>query len=231
MKLKLPRAKKRLEFICDEVCELASDDDVITDVGTDHGYLPIMLSEKIKSKLIATDISKSSLEKAIVLSKEHNTEVDCRVGDGLKIAPETTIASICGIGGTEIAKILSDVDYHGKAVLQPVPTDKDLRQFLLDNNYHIKKDYVIFNENKFYFIFVLDGKDCKNRYLQKDKFFGKTNLKNMSEDFILYLKSEVNRLKFLENFDITKMSEKSKEELKEKFKYYNLAKNILKKGK
>ena len=188
--INLPKAYRRLEQLYDETVELASEDDIIADVGTDHGYLAVMLAKNhVGLKIIATDISEPSLKKAESLARSQNAQLECRVGDGLAPANEATLACICGIGGNEIIKILEDSKFCGKLILQPVPTEKDLRNYLLKAGYFIKKDYVILDEGKFYFVFVVDGKKHKNHYSKKDKMFGKTNLKHITPDFQEYLKN------------------------------------------
>lgn len=224
----LPRAQKRLLTIFEEAQALASEKDVIADVGTDHGYLPVMLAKTGKyKKIIASDISAPSLQKAIALAQRYEQKIDFVVCDGLDDIHDATIVCMCGIGGNEIIDILKKSSYRGKMVLQPTPTDKDLRDFLIDNNYHIAKDYVIEDNGKFYFIFVVDGKNIKNKYTKKERLFGKTNLKNRSPDFISFLKTQIKKLKFLENFDITGLSRKSVEEIELKKEYLNICKEIV----
>jgi len=226
----LPRAHKRLEILYEEVKKLSNTNDIIVDVGTDHGYLAALLAKtQVGEKIIATDISVPSLRKAEVLAKKNNLNIDCRVGDGLSVAPDATLAIMCGIGGNEIINILENSGFCDKMVLQPVPTEHDLREYLLKNNYHIQKDYVIFDEGKFYFIFVVDGKG-KNSYSKKDRLFGKTNVNNITNDFQEYLKNQINKLSFLENFDITGLSKQSKNDIIGKQKYLQLCRELLKRG-
>ena len=228
--LDLPRSHKRIEKLFEEARELANKDDIIVDVGTDHGYLAAMLAmNHIGSKVIATDVSAPSLKKAEKLVREKNLSVECRVGDGLSVAKDATLACICGIGGNEIIKILDSSNFCGKMVLQPVPTEQDLRKYLIDAGYNIKKDYVIYAEHKFYFIFVVEGKK-KKYYSKKDKLFGKTNIKDNTADFQEYLKSQIKNLSFLENFDITNLSKQSKKEITEKQQYLLLCKELQKRG-
>lgn len=228
--IKLPRAHKRLETLYEEVVQLADSDDVITDVGTDHGYLPVMLAKTNKyKKLIATDISKPSLQKAHELTQKYGVNVECRVCDGLANAKETTLAVMAGIGGNEIIKILQESGYHGKMILQPVPTAIDLRRYLLENNYKIEKDYVFCDENKFYFVFVVNGFG-KNKYSKLDIALGPVKKQKTSQDFIKFVKAQINKLKFLENFDITNVTNLSKKEIKEKQQYYKQLKKLLEKN-
>ena len=227
--IKLPRAKKRLNTIYNETIKLLENDDIICDVGTDHGYLACMLAKNIPNKIIATDISVPSLKKAEILAGLYNVQVDCRVGDGLTTAPETTLACMCGIGGVEIAEIIKKANYAGKMILQPVPTSHDLRYFLVKNGYNVIKDYVIEDGKKFYFILVVDGLKS-TKYTKDEMLFGKDNIKNITPDFIKYLKNQKNKLKFLENFDITTLNEHSKKDIKKKLDYYNRINKLLKRG-
>lgn len=217
--MKLPKAHKRLEKLYDEVCEMATEHDVITDVGTDHGYLPVMLAKTgIGDKIIATDISAGSLTKAIDLAQKHGVNVDCRLCDGLALARETTLAIMAGIGGNEIIKIIENASYEGKMVLQPVPTAVDLRKYLVENNFKITKDYVVFDENKFYFVFAINGKG-KNNYSKLDMMLGNVKAQKHTVDFALYVKNQINKLSFLDKFDITELTDESKNEIKDKKKF------------
>lgn len=58
-----------------KIAELVDFGASVIDVGTDHGYVPNFLCEENISKdIIATDISKNSLEKSIELTKKLNNE-------------------------------------------------------------------------------------------------------------------------------------------------------------
>ncbi len=62
-----------------KIAELVDFGDSVIDVGTDHGYVPNFLCEnKISSDIIATDISKNSLEKSIELTRELGNEKEIR---------------------------------------------------------------------------------------------------------------------------------------------------------
>ena len=58
-----------------KIAELVDFGASVIDVGTDHGYVPNFLCEnKISRDIIATDISKNSLEKSIELTRELGNE-------------------------------------------------------------------------------------------------------------------------------------------------------------
>lgn len=226
----LPRANKRLTALYSHALAIADNTDVVTDVGADHGYLAAMLAKSNRfAKVIATDISAPSLQKTTQLASQLGLQIETRVGDGLTVAPETTLACICGMGGYEIIKILETKPTTLKFVFQPVQNPTELRFFLLKNGYKIEQDYVLQDKNKFYYIIVVNGFG-KNKYTKLDKLFGKDNINKKSADFMLYLQSLVNRLNFLEKFDIKTVAIKQRKEIRAKQKYYKLCKKLLKIG-
>lgn len=225
----LPRAGARLRALYNECLELCNGKDqrkVIVDVGSDHGYLACLLAKSNRyKKVIATDISKPSLDKTLALALSEKLDVDCRVGDGLMVSPDADIAAICGMGGWEIVKILDDSPNIRNLVLQPVQNHVELRQFLIKNHYKITKDYVVEDKGKFYYIIVTNGSG-RNFYTKTQKLLGKCK---KDQTYLNYLYKEQKLLSFLENFDITSM-QGNKKDIKQKQKYYRLLKKLISKG-
>lgn len=222
--INLPRASKRLKVLFDEAMKL-SDGDIVADIGADHGYLAAMLKSSGKfAKVIATDISAESLKKTQNLAKSLNLEIECKVGDGLFAAPEATMACVCGMGGYEIIKILKNNSEVKKFVFQPVQNAIELRMFLLKNHYKIVADFVIEDNQKFYPIICVNSFG-RNYYRASEKFFGKKT-GTFDKDFINYVQNWSNRLKFLENFDITNLDEQKNLIFKKKI--YDMTIKILK---
>ncbi|TJX68726.1 SAM-dependent methyltransferase [Soehngenia saccharolytica] len=120
---------------------------IVADIGTDHGYVPYKLIESRKSKqVIATDISKDSLNKTISAIRQDlliGEEIITRVGNGLEpIKPfEVDTVIIAGMGGTLIADILSKdlkkADSFIDFILQPMVASTELRLFLNQNGFEI----------------------------------------------------------------------------------------------
>lgn len=168
----------------------------VVDVGCDHGKLvaQLFLDKKI-NKAILTDISVQSLDKAkkLMSQYEFNNKCEFIVGDGLCILNNDFSDYQCiiaGMGGEQIIKILSNPsrkDNITNFVLQPMKNSKKLRQWLVDNDYKIIVDKMT-KQNKMYYdiIKVCRGKD-KLTYPQL--VFGKTNLSDVNNDFLMYLKN------------------------------------------
>ena len=125
---------------------------VVADIGTDHGYIPIYLIENnISKKVIATDISKNSLEKAIENVNIYNYEnkIDTRHGNGLETIKEYEVDTviIAGMGGILIKDILdkswSKRDSITNFILQPNIATSELRKYLIEKNFEILDEKLV----------------------------------------------------------------------------------------
>ncbi len=150
---------------------------IVGDIGTDHGYIPIYLIEnKISKKVIATDISKNSLDKIIncVKGTKYEKDIDMRLGDGLDpIKPfEVDTVVIAGMGGLLIRDILDkDKDKRDSItnfILQPNIATEELRKYLYENNFEIVDEKLVKEDGKFYeVIWAKKGK----AYVDRDIYY------------------------------------------------------------
>ena len=131
------RVGKRLE----KILSLLNDKvGVVADIGTDHGILAFKILTELKAdKVIATDISEPSLDKARELKDRYGfgNKFLCIAGDGLKPLKDENkidIVVIAGMGGNEIVKILNEKPLNLKIdsfIFQPMQDAEILRQFLI----------------------------------------------------------------------------------------------------
>jgi len=154
---------KRLNLIIGKLDKV----EVIMDVGTDHGYIPIYLVKNdIAKRVIATDINKEPLKKAKINASLDGVldKIDLRLGGGLSPLKnrEAEAIIIAGMGGNLIRDILENdlnkvknLDY---LVLQPAQNPEVLRQYLYNNNYEILDEDICVDENKYYEIFKVKYK-------------------------------------------------------------------------
>lgn len=159
------------------IANLVPKNSIVADIGTDHGYIPAYLIEnKISKKVIGTDISKGSLDKIIEYVKElgSETKIDTRLGDGLDVIKPLEIDTliISGMGGLLIRDIL---EKHKKTadtiidfILQPMVASKELRQYLIENNFEIIKEELVKEDNKYYEI--IHAKKGKS-FLEKEIYY------------------------------------------------------------
>jgi tRNA (adenine22-N1)-methyltransferase len=203
--IKRLRLSKRQRELLARVEAFDKGFDAVCDIGCDHGKIAAgVLLKGLSKRVVASDISEKSLEKAKTLFRNlglANAEFIC--ADGLNgISPEGAgLIIIAGMGGREIIKILSDSKDGGftkNLLLQPMTDLVLLREYLIKNNYEILHDKIIFDK-KFYDIIAV--KSGESGLTEAELFFGKTNLEELHRDFNLYIDKEINSLeKILENY-------------------------------
>jgi tRNA (adenine22-N1)-methyltransferase len=134
---------------------------VVADIGTDHGYLPVYLAKNhIASRIIAMDVRKSPLQKAIDNVKAYGVEqsVELRLSDGLdKLSPkEADTLVICGMGGkliqTILTKGLDKIDSNTQLILSPQSEIGDFRRYLRNNGFITENEHMLKEDGKFYLI-------------------------------------------------------------------------------
>lgn len=138
---------------------LVSRGNVLADVGTDHGYVPIYLVEKkVIPRAIAMDINRGPLERA----KEHIAQygmgeyIQTRLSDGvsaLSLGEADTIL-IAGMGGGLVMHILEDgavvCQSARELVLQPQSELERVRRYLHENGYVTDVEEMVEEEGKYY---------------------------------------------------------------------------------
>lgn len=146
---------KRLNRVLDLVEPVES----IGDIGCDHGYISYaLLEEHLAEKVIASDISAPSLEKArsLLSSSFPKESFDIRLGDGLKpmLLGELNAAIIMGMGGRLIADIIENerrkADSLDYLILQPMQGAEDLFEYLNASGYALIQSDLVEERGKFY---------------------------------------------------------------------------------
>lgn len=149
---------KRLNWIVGKI----EKSNIIMDVGTDHGYIPIYLvKNNIASKVIASDINKDPLKKAEINASLDGVrdKIELRLGGGLQPLKnkEAEAVIIAGMGGNLIRDILehdlNKVKNLKYLILQPAQNPEVLREYLYTNNYEILEEDLCLDEGKYYEIF------------------------------------------------------------------------------
>lgn len=154
---------KRLQTIVN----LVPTNTIVADIGTDHGYIPrYLIDMNISKMVIATDISHKSLEKTIeYVNKFNYSRIIPRVGNGLEVIKpfEVDTVILSGMGGLLIKDILdsdrSKTSSITNFILQPNIASKELRQYLMDNNFKITDEDLVKEDGKYYeVIYAKKGK-------------------------------------------------------------------------
>ena len=182
----------------------------ICDIGTDHGYLPIYLKELNPNRnVVLSDVSKGSLNKAIVnCHKLSDYDYDFREGNGLEVLKEKEVDTIiiAGMGGLLISQILGkDINKsHSfkKLILQPRNHVGELRYYLSQNNFTVKKEELV-KEGRFICEILvvsnevpkIDFEDMKRPFDAIEWEVPKTLLNLKSDLLEDYLERKINREK------------------------------------
>ena len=150
------------------VINMVGAGDIVADVGTDHGYIPISLVESGKyQKAIAMDINAGPLRRA----KEHievyrlSDRMETRLSDGVQSLEkgECDTVVIAGMGGALTIKILEEGDsifrQLKKFVLQPQSELHKVREYLCTHKFCIQDEDMVYDDGKFYTMMrVINGK-------------------------------------------------------------------------
>ena len=144
----------RLQLLADWVPQGAR----LADVGTDHAYLPVWLTLHGRvTSAIASDLRKGPLERARETGRTYGAEgMDSRLGDGLRgdRAEEADTIVIAGMGGENIASILAaapwTADGQHTLLLQPQTHAEELRLFLMDHGYAIRREALVRDRGTLY---------------------------------------------------------------------------------
>lgn len=200
-----------------KIYEEVATGETVADVGTDHGFVPILLiKNNISPAIIMSDISSKSLDKAINNLKDIKTSTltSFRVSDGLiEISyGEVDDIIIAGMGGQLIIDILEkDIDKtHSfkKLILQPRNNSGRLRHWLYKNNFNIEKN-VLAKEGKFVCEIIvaktdyniskiyedIDSDSIKWEFPKSFKYCDKELLEEKIDWKIESIKNEINNLK------------------------------------
>ena len=200
----------------------------VCDVGTDHARLPIyLISEKIASRVIATDLRPLPLENAKKnVESSGVTGIELRLCDGLSAVKkdEADVIIIAGIGGEVISGIISRADLLKEQpspllILQPTTSPEALRRYLCESGFETEFETAIKDNGKLYSIIAARFTGITLKKPDWYYYIGKLDPK--TPDGFLYIKKQYTRLKKCADA-LEKLDDK-----REEYLYYkNLADSI-----
>ena len=191
---------KRLELVAGLVSH-----EVIADIGTDHGYVPIYLYRQGKiRKAFACDVRKGPLEKCRQNIALYGAEdvIEPRLGSGLiPLQPfEAETAIMAGIGGMLIVHILEDSPEVAASlkelVLSPQRDFHEVRKYLHKIGFAIKEEHMLKEDGKPYVLMRCEkGEEKYDREI--DYLYGKLLLEKKDpvlKEWILHEEGKYSRL-------------------------------------
>lgn len=198
----------------------------LADIGSDHAYLPIYLVLKQQIPFaIAGEVVRGPYESAKkqVAKNGLENQIIVRLADGLAaIHAEDQIdaISIAGMGGALIRNILENGKQQGQLtgnetlILQPNVGEATLRNWLIRNDYEIRHEEILEENQKIYEIIVAIPSDRNLSYSKKELFFGPILLKDRSLIFLQKWQKELtNKQRVLK--ELTKAQELPLEKIAE----------------
>lgn len=137
----------------------------LTDVGTDHGRLPVWLIQHgVIPYAVASDLRPGPLSRAQGLAERWGVaeKLSFRLCDGLaKVAPEEAeTVTIAGMGGETIADILRKTFWAGEPghryILQPMSGLDGLRRYLSGHGFVIRREVLVEEGGTLYVILAAE---------------------------------------------------------------------------
>ena len=141
------------------VAAMVTNGNVLADVGTDHGYVPIMLVNRgFIPSAIAMDINEGPLQRARenIIANQLQEKIDTRLSDGVSALSDGEVESIviAGMGGELTIRILTEGESVCRSVkeliLQPQSEIQKVRKFLREHGYRIVDENMVYEEQKYY---------------------------------------------------------------------------------
>jgi tRNA (adenine22-N1)-methyltransferase len=137
----------------------------LSDIGSDHAYLPCFLAKKgIISFGIAGEVVAGPFESARkqVMAEELSNVIDVRMGDGLDVIQpgEVDCVTIAGMGGTLITSILergkNKLSSVNRLILQPNIGAISIRRWMLENDWELIDEKILEEDGKIYEVLVAE---------------------------------------------------------------------------
>lgn len=177
------------------VAECIKDQSSLIDVGCDHAYLPIYLVKKgLIKRALACDVAKGplSIAKDNIAKEGISDRIVTKLSDGIRDIDVNgySCLSICGMGGLNILKILSDSKYKlkefDKIIISPQSDEEKLLEGLNDIELKVVDEKFVKDTGKYYHILILKT-GINNGY-----FYGK--YLNNNEYYYEYINNRIDKI-------------------------------------
>ena len=154
------------------VASMVTPGNILADIGTDHGYLPVWLLQRgVIQSAIAADIHAGPLANARQSAAAYDLEERFRFvqADGLQFSgvQAADVITIAGMGGETICAILAAAPWlqQGKQlVLQPQSKVPELTDWLWRNGFTIEDAALCRDAGKRYFVLRVLGQTAAQTY-------------------------------------------------------------------
>ena len=193
------RLSKRLKLIADKVPSCHT----LTDIGSDHAYIPIHLIENnICKKAIVTDIKDGPnlVAQKNIKKFDMQKRIEILKGSGLKPIKEkeTEIIIIAGMGGIQITEILeNDLEKAKKSrliILQPMNYTEIVRKWLNNNGFKISDEELNKDDKRLYVVISCFYTGQKNTFSEYDCYIGRSLIEKNDPLLLDYIKRNIKKV-------------------------------------
>ena len=176
------------------VSELIEPCDVLMDVGSDHGFLPMyLLQEGIIKHAIIGDLNSGPLDQAKKNFKNHeHLNTTFVLSNGISGFIEAIDCVVIAGMGFETIQTIIEQDFQrfksiSQIIIQSNTKIEELRKYLNDNNFRILDESII-KDRKYYYPILKVKYDILHQDLnEKEILFGPILIKKNCDVFINYL--------------------------------------------
>ena len=164
------------------VAGLTREGNVLTDIGTDHAYLPatLILEGRIPSA-IAADVRKGPLSNAEETIRKYGLEeqITTVLSDGFAaLTPGVSHDFVlAGMGGNLITDLMAAADWIQEPgnhfVLQPQSHAEDLRQYLSENGFTILRETAVEEPRHVYLAMEVEYTGIREQLTPSQYYIGK----------------------------------------------------------
>ncbi|WP_028399231.1 tRNA (adenine(22)-N(1))-methyltransferase [Ectobacillus panaciterrae] len=230
------KLSKRLEAVAKEI----PPQSIVADIGSDHAYLPCYaVLNGIASSAIAGEVVEGPFQSALSKVRECGLEnkISVRKGNGLAVIErgEPDAITIAGMGGALIRDILENGKdkLHGvtRLILQPNIGAHNIREWLIENRWELKKELILKEDGKIYEILVAEMGDSLKPYEEKKEhsiFLGPFLIREKSDVFIEKWSYELkNQKRILMQLEQAADTEETKEKRQEILHKIQLIEEVL----
>ncbi len=171
------------------IASFIEQDDVVGDIGSDHGLLPLYLLRSGHEYVFASDNKKEPYERLVAAfnNDPNGTKGELSLSDGIEKLPEkVNTLVLSGMGGQLIIDILgahSDkLEHVEKLILAPQGNEGEVRKMISFLGFQIYDEEVVAEGGKFYEIIVAHNVPCA--VCGVEVMFGPQNLRKKSPTFV-----------------------------------------------
>ncbi len=199
--------KNHLSLRLKVVASLVENGARLADIGSDHAFLPTFLIEEGRIDFaVAGEVVKGPFEIAKTHVQKSGLEdhIHVRLANGLaaiEAADQIDTIVIAGMGGLLISEILEagvkKIKPNMRLILQPNNHEDTLREWLIEHQFAIKTEKIVYDAEKFYEMIVAEPAGEKMKLSELDLKFGPYLRREKSDIFVQKWTKEIHTQEYI----------------------------------